>query len=247
MTNLTGSANFVKYLLFLLNFIFVITGIIILSIGATVQGIYHGYAHFLSDQFFSVPALLIAIGALIFFIAFFGCCGAIKENYCMVMTFAVLLGLIFILEFAAGISGYVLRNNTNELLTNTLTGTMQQYNKTNFDYITALWDEVQKDFSCCGAKKYDEWYPILNGLLPMSCCSFGPGAIGSMSCTNETLTLFTTGCAPAFGEFIRAHAVSLGAAGLSIALFQLIGIFITCFLARKIKNPPMVSSGHNQF
>lgn len=66
-----------------------ITGIIILSIGATVQGIYHGYSHFLAEQFFSVPALLIAIGALIFFIAFFGCCGAFKENYCMIITVGI--------------------------------------------------------------------------------------------------------------------------------------------------------------
>lgn len=63
-----------------------LTGIIIISVGATVQGVYHGFPHFLSDEFFSVPTLLIVIGSLIFFISFLGCCGAIKENYCMIIS-----------------------------------------------------------------------------------------------------------------------------------------------------------------
>ena len=49
------------------------------------------------------------VGCLIFIVTFFGCCGAIKEHYCMTMTFSLLLGLIFILEIGAGIAAYVLR------------------------------------------------------------------------------------------------------------------------------------------
>lgn len=63
-----------------------ITGIIILSVGLTVQGIYHGYADFLDAQFFTLPTFLIVIGSIIFFIAFFGCFGAMKENYCLIIT-----------------------------------------------------------------------------------------------------------------------------------------------------------------
>lgn len=65
---------------------FQITGIILLSIGIVIHGIYHNYQHFLDNKFLSVPSLLIAIGAIIFFIAFFGCCGAVRENYCMIIT-----------------------------------------------------------------------------------------------------------------------------------------------------------------
>lgn len=57
-----------------------------MAIGIAVQSAYHDYRHFLDDEFFSVPKLLIAIGIIIFFIAFFGCCGAIKENYCMILS-----------------------------------------------------------------------------------------------------------------------------------------------------------------
>lgn len=65
---------------------FQITGIILIAIGATIHAAYSDYPHFLDDKFLSVPSLLIAIGSIIFFIAFFGCCGAVRENYCMVLT-----------------------------------------------------------------------------------------------------------------------------------------------------------------
>lgn len=114
--------------------------------GATVQGVFHDYTHFLTDQFFSVPSFLIAIGIIIFIIAFFGCCGAVRENYCMILTFAVLMVIVFILELAAGISGYVLRNDTEALVRAELQGTMKAYIAQEKDIIY-IWDHVQRGVS----------------------------------------------------------------------------------------------------
>ena len=55
------------------------------------------------------------MGCLIFIVTFFGCCGAIKESYCMTMTFSVLLALVFLLEFGAGIAAYMLRNDVSNI------------------------------------------------------------------------------------------------------------------------------------
>lgn len=57
-----------------------------MAIGLTVQGAYHNFREILDPQFFSVPTFLVVIGSFIFIIAFFGCCGAYKENYCMTLT-----------------------------------------------------------------------------------------------------------------------------------------------------------------
>jgi CD63 antigen len=76
-----------KFTSFLINFdLFQITGIVILSVGAVIQAFYHSYSHFLDDRFLSAPALLIAVGAIVLIVSFFGCCGAVKENHCMIMT-----------------------------------------------------------------------------------------------------------------------------------------------------------------
>lgn len=230
MANLTGSANFVKYLLFIINFFLVITGIIILSVGATVQGVYHGVNGFLDPNYFSIPKLLIAIGVIIFIVAFFGCCGAIKENYCMVLTFSVLMITIFVLELSAGISGYVLRNEAGQMLKGNLATTMKEYQ--NYTYISALWDEVQQDFSCCGLESAKDWSEAING-VPVSCCAVKTGAIDSVNCTVDNA--FERGCLRLLTTYIEDHAVSLGTAGVIVALIQLIGVFLTCYIAKKIR------------
>ncbi len=57
-----------------------------------------------------IQVLLVVVGCIIFFITFFGCCGAIKEHHCMTLTFAVILSLILIIEIGAGISSYAFRD-----------------------------------------------------------------------------------------------------------------------------------------
>jgi len=235
MTNLTGSANFVKYLLFLINFLLVLTGIIILSVGATVQGVYHGFHFFLDGQYLSIPSLLIAIGVIIFIVSFFGCCGAYKENYCMVLTFAVFMIVVFILELSAGIGGYVLRNEARSMLANNLRHEMDYYNEKQYEYITLLWDKIQRDFSCCGVDGPKDWQ---HG-LPMSCCAVQTGVVDKAECiiddTDVANQPFSEGCLFTFSNFIAAHAVSLGAAGVALALIQLVGVFMTCYVAKKIR------------
>lgn len=66
--------------------VFQITGVIILSVGSSVQSAYNGYHHFLSERFFSLPAFCIATGIIIFLIASAGFYGAFMENYMMNMA-----------------------------------------------------------------------------------------------------------------------------------------------------------------
>lgn len=54
---------------------------------------------------------------------------------------------IFILELAAGISGYVLRNDTYNMVSSTLQSSMAKYGGTTNNEITYIWDEIQVDVS----------------------------------------------------------------------------------------------------
>ena len=104
----TVSLN-IKYFLILTKY-FQLSGLFLIVTGGVVQGAYSQYLDFLGDQFFSTPVFLVIVGCIIFFVAFFGCCGAIKENHCMTFTFAVLLGIIFLMEIGAGIAAYRLKS-----------------------------------------------------------------------------------------------------------------------------------------
>uniref|UniRef100_A0A182MNY8 Tetraspanin n=1 Tax=Anopheles culicifacies TaxID=139723 RepID=A0A182MNY8_9DIPT len=176
-----------------------ITGVIIMAVGLTVQGAYHNFRDILDAKFFSIPTFLV---------------------------FSVLLILIFILELAAGISGYVLRNDTRELVSNALNTSMKSYGGENGGDITLIWDEIQVDFDCCGVYNSSDWSRANSAkfnetFLPMSCCRKQTGAVGFVSCPDpDSATLRKTGCIDSFGDFIKAHAVSLGAAGIALAVIQ---------------------------
>lgn len=236
--NMSLGSRCVKYLMFVFNLFFVITGIILLSIGAVIHGVYHNYQHFLDNKFLSVPSLLIAVGAIIFFIAFFGCCGAVRENYCMIVTFTSLLVIVFVLELSGGISGYVLRTRASSIVQDKMKDTMQYYKAENNTEITAIWDNLQRDFDCCGTNGPKDWTNSTlhtNG-IPVSCCTEVMGAIGATYCNATAPTLHQNGCYPKFLSYVKSHAVQLGSVGIGIAFIQAIGIWFSIYLARSIKN-----------
>ncbi|XP_047345514.1 uncharacterized protein LOC124947445 [Vespa velutina] len=222
---LSASSQCVKYLMFIFNLFFVVTGIILLSLGLTIHGIYFNYNHFLDNKFLSVPSLMIAIGIIIFFIAFFGCCGAVRENYCMLITFTTLLIFIFIFEFSGGIAGYVLRSQAGEIIEKKMQESIPKYNTSN--EIAGFWDDIQIQFQCCGVKNMSDWNIRFNNSdLPMSCCHFQQGKIGISICNTTQPNVYTDGCLLKFEQYIKSHAVQLGGVGLGIAAIQLTGVMI---------------------
>lgn len=162
----------------------------------------------------------------------------------MILIFSVLLGIIFVLELAAGISGYVLRSEAQSLLETQLIATMDKY-KTD-EEIRVLWDFTQREFECCGTNSFSEWklgsQIELDGgykvdALPMSCCAMPSGQIGTFKCgaLSGDANRYADGCLTEFSNYISAHAVSLGAAGVIIAIIQFFGVLFACYIAREIK------------
>ncbi|KAB0795388.1 hypothetical protein PPYR_12227 [Photinus pyralis] len=233
----TWSVSCIKYLLFIFNLIFFITGIIICSLGVSIKTYFTSYDFVLEDQYFSIPNLLIAIGAIIFLISFYGCYGAIRESFCSIVFFSILLILIFVLEFAAGISGYVLRNQTFDFLSEKLQSSLHKYDPNNTSSpTTKFWDEIQTDFHCCGVHNYMDWKNVTNNdYLPMTCCGPQIGLIGIANCNTTTTTLFKAGCVSAFGKIVEDHALTIASSGLALAFIQFLGIVFSCYLAKQIK------------
>ena len=85
-----------------------VSGALLIVAGIVIQSAYSQYLDFLG-HYFSTPVFLILLGFIIFVVSFFGCCGAINESHCMTLTFAWMLGTIFLLEVGTGIAVYNLR------------------------------------------------------------------------------------------------------------------------------------------
>jgi len=93
-----GGMSIVKYLLFAFNLIFVIFGILLVYSGIKTAITLHDYKLIINDGPSTSAIVLVVIGVIIFFIAFLGCCGAIKENYCMLCSFGGVILVILIVE-----------------------------------------------------------------------------------------------------------------------------------------------------
>jgi len=236
------SIKCVKYSLFLFNLLFSLSGLFLIIAGGVVQAAYSQYLDFLGDQFFSTPMFLIIVGCIIFFVAFLGCCGAIKENHCMTLTFAVLLGVIFLMEIGAGVAAYKLKGQVNDLLYRNMEQGMQNYNETGFEGVTHTWDGIQHELNCCGTEEYKDWSNVtfsLNDDVPDSCCLSdveGCG-LGVLKLTQKeaAMKIHTEGCLDIFSFKIKNNIGAVGGLGIGIGSVQLVGMIFACYLANTIK------------
>jgi len=216
----------VKYLVFVFNLLFALTGLTILCVGAIIQSSYHHYATFVGASFWSAPILMIIVGAVVFVIAFLGCCGALKENSCMVLTFCILLLVIFLCEVGIGIAGYIKNTQIEDILETGFNKTMAEYNNNK-----EAWRLVQTELTCCGIKGPDDYRKVFhNDTLPNSCCvHFETKDV----CTQQNA--IQDGCLPILLKFFKSRALILGGVGIGIAVIQLLGVCYACCLYRSFR------------
>lgn len=237
-----GGMKCVKYLLFAFNLIFFLAGLGLIIAGALVQTQFQTYFALLGSGINGAAILLIVVGCIVFVIGFFGCCGAYKENYCMVMTFAVLLGIIFLLEIAAGVTAYVMKGQVSNFLQKELDMQMMNYRfagEVN-NAVTLAWNKAQEEFQCCGVSGYKDWSRV-NGSMgvntPDSCCDTSKASMEG--CGQGQITvgdkIYTRGCLDEFVKWFNDNIYIIGGVGIGLAFVQIVGIVLACCLARTIR------------
>lgn len=206
----------IKYLMFFFNFLFWLSGLALIIIGAVIRDKYGNYFSYADNSFANVPVFLIVVGVIVFCVGFLGCCGAIKENYCMVTTFAVLLGIIFILEIVAGAVGFAYKSKVEEKATKGLDRAKDKYKEE--PGAKSFLDWAQQKFECCEFNKT---------VCINSCHS-------DKDCKNNS-TRYTKDCKDGFTDFVENNLVVIGAVALAIAFVQILGIIFACCLMKAIK------------
>ncbi|KAK6166601.1 hypothetical protein SNE40_023254 [Patella caerulea] len=232
-----GGMKCIKFIIFAFNFIFVLVACGLIGLGIYIQVQLSDFFDFFENQFTGPGIVLIVIGFAIFIVATFGCCGALKENYCCIMTFAVLLGVIFIIQIAAGISGFILKDGMHKQVVEILKKAELNYGKPGKEGVTKTWDRLQQKFECCGVDNYTEWYDILTPkLVPKSCCKEEESA----ECANRTQTLnetdfYTRDCVEGFVGWLEQEIGLVGGVGIGLAFVEVVGIILACCLAIAIR------------
>ncbi|XP_068198734.1 CD63 antigen-like [Antennarius striatus] len=231
-----GGMKCVKYLLFFFNLLFWLCGLALVVVGILVQMALHNTFMIKDASASGAPIVLIAVGVVIFFIAFFGCCGAWKENYCMVTMFAVLLSLVIIVEIAAAIAGYIFRNKLSVIVQDSLTEMISNYKNGTDEFKNAV-DKLQMDLKCCGVNSSADWRNFMpNGdSVPDSCCIVETKGCGIGTMT-DAAKVHQEGCHDVVEELLKKNVLWVIVAALVIAFLQIMGIIFACCLMRGIRS-----------
>lgn len=233
-----------KYLMFVFNFFIFLGGACLLGIGIWVMVDPTGFREIVAANPLLITGvyILLAMGGLLFLLGFLGCCGAIRENKCLLLFFFLFILIIFLAELSAAILAFIFRENlTREFFTKELTKHYQGNNDT--DVFSATWNSVMITFGCCGVNGPEDFklasiFRLLtldSDEVPEACCRREPQTRDGVLLSREDcllgrdLFLNKQGCYTvilnAFGTYVYlAGALAIGV--LAIELFAM--IFAMC-------------------
>ncbi|CAJ0570468.1 unnamed protein product, partial [Mesorhabditis spiculigera] len=218
-----GGVAIVKYILFLSNLVLWVGGLGLIITGTVMQLKFPLLFDLLGDERLATPIVLIGLGCMCTLLGFLGCCGAIRENYCLTVSFAVLLALVLMVETAAIIAGYALIDPLEKSLGKELTDGLKRYGKA--DGVTLAWDGMQQEWDCCGVYNSSDYA----GNLPESCC-VNP----VYGCIKNKAPIHTTGCLGQAQKLIGQHTFIVGIISTVLVTLQVLGVCFACCLSKSI-------------
>lgn len=191
------------------------------------------------DQLVSVSYVLIAVGAVLLVIGFLGCCGAVKESRCMLLTFFSIVLIIFIIEVAGAIMLFVFEDLAAKLIGG-LEGEVRKDIQENYgrdEDVTKIWNTTMEQFKCCGFMNYTDFEnsPFVSNFnaYPYTCCNstyIENGACSQSGAKNSEVS----GCFMRLVEFIEENAVIVAAVALGIAALEIAAMVVSMILYKNI-------------
>ncbi|XP_074082251.1 tetraspanin-8 [Macrotis lagotis] len=153
---MAGVSGFIKYSMFIFNFIFWVCGCAILGVSIYARVSKDGQDLLSEEKFglniYASVNVLIAVGSIIMVLGFLGCCGAMKESRCMLLLFFIGLLLILLIQIAAGVVGIVFKSKIEQSFKDVFQEEVKSLSDNepeSLDFKNTL-NDFQKQFKCCG-------------------------------------------------------------------------------------------------
>ncbi|XP_067044327.1 tetraspanin-9-like [Acropora muricata] len=234
-----GGAKVIKYLVVFFNFLFFIFGCVLVGVGAWSLIKIGDFNDLTEGSYSSAATVMIVAGVLIALISFFGCCGAWKENRCLLIMFFICLLVILIIEITFAVLGYINRNKVDDAFDKGMENIIQQkYGAPDMMAITDSVDKLQQQEMCCGWINFTDWYisNFTNGehKVPDSCCEKQSKDCGKEADTNNNI--YKVGCKTKLEGFIKDKLYHIGALGVTVVVIQILGMIFALVLACRIES-----------
>ncbi|XP_036391073.1 CD81 antigen-like [Megalops cyprinoides] len=220
-----GCTKCIKYVLFFFNFIFWLAGGVILGVSLWLRHD-NKTSNLLTlklegneapTTFYISVYILIAVGAVMMFVGFLGCYGAIQESQCLLGTFFACLVILFACEVAAGIWGFMNRDTISKELIN---------------FYDAAYDKAVSE-----QKTTSEVNTVLNVFHEtLDCC--GKGGIASPDTSNKVCGGKTgvENCHSRIQDLFSDKVYLIGIAALVVAIIMIFEMIFSMFMCCAIRN-----------
>lgn len=261
--NFTYVSSCVKYMIFLLNFVFWLFGGLLIGVGLyafvdkwkttgliRVETIY--------DVVLNISLVMVIAGGVVFHVSCAGCIGALRENTCLLKFYSLCLLIFFLLEMAIAIMGFVFPHTMQSMLEESVTDKIIHTYREDAD-LQNLIDFAQQEFKCCGLSSvgYKEWAkneyfncssPSVERCgVPYSCCmnatDISSGLINIMCgygvqdlpVAEASKKVWTNGCIEIVRSWSERNLYTIAGIALGVALSQLFVIYLAKTLEGQIE------------
>merc|ERR1712223_2316077 len=239
-TKISGCLDsFGKYLILSTNLVFLLASLGVIGGGTYLEVQMGDYLEFASASMAPMRTsyCLNVIGAVMFIVSFFGCCGAYKENKCMIFTHATFMTLITVVlvGIAVALAVGITDENLKPGIEAKMKELLQNYNKSEHAGVTKTLDFIQENLKCSGVSSYRDWKSTAfggKGDVPDTCCKkVEPGCgvgIADLDEDEAKNTIYTKGCLDKLVLQIVAYwQFSIGV-GVGLVVFLLLAVVVSC-------------------
>ena len=222
-------SRIIKYLLFTFNFLFFIGGIALLTFSTHIRSNKADYQ--LNDDLLPGINLLIFIGAVTLVLGFLGCCGAIRENRCLLALFSLGLLSMLLLLLAVGALGAVSRTAAAQELVRKHMKQLLPLSRQPGDVQRAFQDVERSGFCCGFFVGHLDWGN--STVVPDSCNCTDT----SRNCTAlDERVIYSTPCMTHIMTWMDRVSESLMAMTLTFGTLMVLGMIFSFVLLCQIRN-----------
>uniref|UniRef100_A0A2K5UDK5 CD81 antigen n=1 Tax=Macaca fascicularis TaxID=9541 RepID=A0A2K5UDK5_MACFA len=169
--------------------------------------------------------ILIAVGAVMMFVGFLGCYGAIQESQCLLGTFFTCLVILFACEVAAGIWGFVnkdqIAKDVKQFYDQALQQAVVDDDANNAKAVVKTFHET---LDCCGSSTLAA---LTTSVLKNNLCPSGSNIISN---------LLKKDCHQKIDELFSGKLYLIGIAAIVVAVIMIFEMILSMVLCCGIRN-----------
>lgn len=158
-----------------------------------------------------------------------------KENSCMLKTYAFIVLVLVIAQITLGILIFVYRGEAEDILTDSMKSAMEKYS-TGDNALDESIDAACHELKCCGVSNFTDWKTInstYNGVADGCCVEMTKGCGEGYFDKSTKPKIWETGCYTVAQEAIGGYELWLGVLAIALAVIQLICVSCACGIANK--------------